>query len=39
MTIANSNVDALPNELKQYTALAPLGNPTSTGEIKLLDHL
>ena len=32
MAIANSDVDALPSELKQYTALAPLGNPTSTGE-------
>lgn len=26
------DVDSLPNELKQYTALAPLGTPTSTGD-------
>ena len=28
---AAADVDALPSELRQYTALAPLGAPTSTG--------
>ncbi len=29
--IASADVDALPDELKQFTALAPLGTPSSTG--------
>lgn len=31
-TSASAQVEALPNELRQYTALAPLGAATSTGQ-------